>query len=306
MEDVDARLLIDLLLDHQSAVHSLGQHFLHDESVLNEAIRLCEEANASLHEETHVIEIGPGPGSLTLHLLRTGTKVTAIEIDEEAVNHLNRNFKKAISSEKLNLYAGDALKVEWPISTHIIANIPYQISSPLIDRICRISEENRPTCVVLLVQQEFAERLSLQGGPDSMGSLGLTTALDWDVTLGSVAPPHCFVPSPKVHSRLVRLTPRIDGPGSDFDRKLHRIVVRHVFKQRRRKVRSRLKEVPKRIQRVQGWYRSKWKAAIRFLDENPPFNFDARPDEIKPEEWIELINQLQRFEPESDAVFASD
>ena len=176
----------------------------------------------------------------------------------------------------------------------------------MIDRICRISQENRPTCVVLLVQQEFAERLSLQGGPDSMGSLGLTTALDWDVRLGSVVPPHCFVPSPKVHSRLVRLTPRIDGPDSDFDRKLHRIVVRHVFEQRRRKVRSRLKEVPKRIQRVQGWYRSKWKAAIRFLDENPPFNFDARPDEIKPEEWIELINQLQRFEPESDAVFASD
>ena len=98
-----------------------------------------------------------------------------------------------------------------------------------------------------------------------MGSLGLTTALDWDVTLGSVVPPHCFVPSPKVHSRLVRLTPKIDD-SIDINRKLHRIVIQHIFKFRRRKVRSRLKEVPKRIQRVQGWYRSKWKAAIDSLD----------------------------------------
>jgi len=306
MEDVDARLLIDLLLDHRSAVRSLGQHFLHDESVLNEAITLCRDADEALDENSHVIEIGPGPGSLTLHLLRTGSKVTAIEIEEEAINHLNRNFKEEIFSDRLNLHHGDALKVEWPNSTHIVANIPYQISSPLIDRISRLPVNERPRCVVLLVQQEFAERLSMQGGPDSMGSLGLTTALDWDVTLGSVVHPHCFVPSPRVHSRLVRLTPRIGGPDDDFNRKLHRIVVRHIFEQRRRKVRSRLKEVPKRIQRVQGWYRSRWKSAVHSLEENPPLNLDARPDEISPEEWIDLIRELQRFEPESDPLFTSD
>jgi 16S rRNA (adenine1518-N6/adenine1519-N6)-dimethyltransferase len=297
MEDVDARLLIDLLLDHRSADYSLGQHFLHDEKTLLEAISLCVNAGEPLDNESHVIEIGPGPGSLTLHLLQTGTVVTAIEIDDEAVNHLNRNFKTEISEKKLHIFHGDALKTEWPTSTHIIANIPYQISSPLIDKISRLPVDQRPRCVVLLVQQEFAERLSLQGGPDSMGSLGLTTALDWDVTLGSVVPPHCFVPSPKVHSRLVRLTPKIDD-SIDINRKLHRIVIQHIFKFRRRKVRSRLKEVPKRIQRVQGWYRSKWKAAIDSLDENPPFDLDARPDEISPEEWIELIRRLQLFDPE--------
>lgn len=58
-----------------------------------------------------------------------------------------------------------------------------------------------------------------------------------------------------------------------------------------------MKEVPKRIQRVTGWYKSRWKAAIRFLEENPPLNFDARPDEISAGEWIQLIEQLEQFDP---------
>lgn len=297
MEEVDARLLIDLLLDHRSAIHSLGQHFLHDESILNEAISLCSDADEPIDVKSHVIEIGPGPGCLTLHLLRTESQISAIEIEEEAIEHLHRNFKQEISDNRLMIYHGDALKITWPIATHIVANIPYQISSPLIEKISRIPKDERPKCIVLLVQQEFSEKLSMQGGPDSIGSLGLTTSLDWNVSLGSIVPPHCFVPSPKVHSRLVRLTPRHDAPGDHFNRKLHRIVVRHVFEHRRRKVKSRLKEVPKRIQRVNGWYKSRWKAAIRFLEENPPLDFDARPDEISPDEWIQLIEQLEQFEP---------
>ena len=175
MEEVDARLLIDLLLDHRSAIHSLGQHFLHDESILNEAISLCRDADEPLNEKSHVIEIGPGPGCLTLHLLRTGSKISAIEIEEEAIKHLHRNFKKEISNNRLVIHHGDALKITWPKASHIVANIPYQISSPLIERISRIPKDERPSCIVLLVQQEFAEKLSMQGGPDSMGSLGLTT-----------------------------------------------------------------------------------------------------------------------------------
>ena len=89
MEDVDARLLIDLLLDHRSAIHSLGQHFLHDESILNEAISLCSDADEPINEKSHVIEIGPGPGCLTLHLLRTESQISAIEIEEEAIKHLH-------------------------------------------------------------------------------------------------------------------------------------------------------------------------------------------------------------------------
>jgi len=297
MEEVDARLLIDLLLDHRPAIHSLGQHFLHDESILNEAISLCSDADVPIDEKSHVIEIGPGPGCLTLHLLRTKCQITAIEIEEEAIKHLHRNFKQEISDNKLAIYHGDALKITWPKATHIVANIPYQISSPLIEKISRIPKDERPKCIVLLVQQEFSEKLSMQAGPDSVGSLGLTTSLDWNVGLGSIVPPHCFVPSPKVHSRLIRLTPRNDAPGNDFNRKLHRIVVRHVFEHRRRKVRSRLKETPKRIQRVSGWYKSRWKQAIRSLEENPPLDFDARPDEISANAWIQLVEQLEQFEP---------
>ena len=84
MDDLDTRLLVDLLRDRIRPSKELGQHFLIDDSVISKSISLAS-SKALLGEDSHVIEIGPGPGSLTLALLRTGTSVTAFEIDEEAV-----------------------------------------------------------------------------------------------------------------------------------------------------------------------------------------------------------------------------
>ena len=133
MDDLDVRLLVELLRDRITPDRSLGQHFLLDEAVIARAVEIASK-NHPINQHSHVLEIGPGPGSLTLELLRTGAKVTAIELDQEATSHLSRVFNGA--DGKLQVIHSDALETDWPEEiTHIVSNLPYQISSPVLERI---------------------------------------------------------------------------------------------------------------------------------------------------------------------------
>ena len=85
MDDLTPRLLVDLLRDHIIPDKSLGQHFLLDEKVISRSIEMCNEEGFPINSESRVLEIGPGPGSLTLFLLRNDANVIAIEIDQEAI-----------------------------------------------------------------------------------------------------------------------------------------------------------------------------------------------------------------------------
>ena len=153
-----ARWLIDSLRAKQPFNKDLGQHFLVNDELLDFAVNHCE-----VSEKDHVLEIGPGPGVLTEVLLNSNCKVTAIELDEGAVKHLTEIFAPEIAQEKLIIISGDALNKKWPNDiTKVISNIPYQISSPLIDRLTkhlREQEESILETVLLLVQEEFGERL---------------------------------------------------------------------------------------------------------------------------------------------------
>ena len=93
MDDLDIRLLVDLLRDRITPDKGLGQHFLIDESVVDRSIELANSSHSL--SDSRVIEIGPGAGSLTLGLLRAGAIVSAFEVDEEAISHLARVFNGA-------------------------------------------------------------------------------------------------------------------------------------------------------------------------------------------------------------------
>ena len=128
-----ARRLVDALRALQPTKKALGQHFLVHDDILERTV-----AWSGVTEEDHVMEIGPGPGVLTEVLLAQGCRVTAIELDEGACGHLRAVFSTAIDDGRLVLIEGDALRVRWPDDiTRVVANIPYQISSPLIDVITR-------------------------------------------------------------------------------------------------------------------------------------------------------------------------
>ena len=266
-----ARALIDRLRMRQDNVKALGQHFLNNEEVLDETMVL-----ANISEGDHVIEIGPGPGVLTERLLDTGCKLTAIEIDSGACEFLRDNFPN------LELIEGDALTEKWPKANKVIANIPYQISSPLIETITRTQSIEY---VVILVQEEFAERLVVEWESDK-GSLGMCTMLDWNCTFEMRVGPHCFTPSPQVHSRLVTMT-RIESPKNS---KLAKLLIRQAFSQRRKKLRNTLSKAPKRISRVAGWHAKAYRDAMQYIECD---FIDERPEDLEIEDWLELAQLLE-------------
>jgi 16S rRNA (adenine1518-N6/adenine1519-N6)-dimethyltransferase len=266
-----ARVLIERLRMRQDNIKSLGQHFLNNEEVLDETISL-----ADLSSDDHVIEIGPGPGVLTERLLESDCTLTTIELDSGACEFLRDNFPG------LNLIEGDALEVKWPIANKVVANIPYQISSPLIETITR---NNSITEVVLLLQEEFAERLVVEWESDR-GSLGMCTMLDWDCTFEMRVGPHCFTPSPQVHSRLVTMS-RIDSPEHS---KFAKLLIRQAFSQRRKKIRNTLSKAPKRISRIKGWHAKMYVEAMQSIDCE---FIDERPEDLEIEDWLELARLLE-------------
>ena len=285
----DARFLVDLHRDFQPIERDMGQHYLVDNSVLNAAIEMAGELS-----QKHVLEIGCGPGSLTNHLLSVGARVSAVEVDAGSLEHMKRHFEDEIATGQLHLIEGDALTVEWPKDIDaIIANIPYQISSPLLERMQR---EIRTIPAVLLVQEEFAERMAMAIGPLDRGPLGLSLWLDYDIQIGRRVPPSCFSPQPRVTSCLVHLQPinRLESLGSQVDRRMFRQITSQCFNDRRRKLRNLLKRPPRRITRVPGWHRNRWQNAIRSLQEHPLM--DERPDMLEPEEWLVLCAQISEFE----------
>ena len=266
-----ARTLIDRLRMRQDNVKSLGQHFLNNEEILDETMAL-----ANVSADDHVIEIGPGPGVLTERLLDTGCTLSAIEIDEGVCEFLRDNFPN------LNLIEGDALQEKWPKANKVVANIPYQISSPLIDVITRTQSIDY---VVILVQEEFAERLVVEWESDR-GSLGMCTMLDWDCTFEMRVGPHCFTPSPQVHSRLVTMK-RITPPENS---KLAKLLIRQAFAQRRKKLRNTLSKAPKRIARVNGWHAKAYREALQHVEWDL---MEERPEDLEIEDWLELARLLE-------------
>ena len=266
-----ARVLIDRLRMRKDNNKALGQHFLNNEEILDETMRLAEVSS-----QDHVVEIGPGPGVLTERLLETGGGLTSIEIDPEVCEFLRDNFPN------LELVEGDALEVKWPKANKVVANIPYQISSPLIDVITRT---NSIDYVVILVQEEFAERLVVEGESDR-GSLVMCTMLDWDCTFEMRVGPHCFTPSPQVHSRLVTMR-RKESPANS---KLAKLLIRQAFAQRRKKLRNTLSKAPKRIARVSGWHAKIYREAIQSLDWDL---LEERPEDLEIEDWLELARLLE-------------
>ena len=281
-----ARELVERLRAYQPPNTDLGQHFLIDDAMLERMVNIAE-----VTQEDHVLEIGPGPGTLTQHLLATGATVTAIEIDDAPVLHLDEAFREEQNTKQLVLHHDDALALDWPTNiTKVVANIPYQISSPLIEKLTRHLKDQTTTIarVVMMVQLEFGQRISMKH-PADVGSLGLTVALDWDVEEHHLVPPHHFSPQPSVQSQVIELRPH--EREFPVDKRLLRQMIHHAFDQRRKKIRSTLKRAPRRISRIKGWHAQRWKDAIQSLQDLEIM--DARPEELTMDDWVSLAKKVE-------------
>ncbi len=175
-----------------------GQHFLVRDSILE---RLGTAA--CLDNPPRVIEIGPGRGALTRHLLPKVSELHAIEIDPTLVAFLHDHFA---AEPKLTVHQMDVLQADlsqWGPAA-IAGNLPYYITSPIIDQFLQLDPVGFPSAV-FLVQWEVAERLLAKPHSRDYGYLTVKTQLLCDVQLVCRVPPGAFAPPPKVDSAAVRL-----------------------------------------------------------------------------------------------------
>jgi len=200
----------------------LGQHFLSDQKILG---RIADALDANPGET--VLEIGPGRGALTNVLLDRGLKVIAIERD--------RRLAAALKQQDLTVIAGDALQVDWPRGVKIVGNIPYSITSPLIDKALTPPVPER---VVFLVQAEVAERLAAKPGGRTYGALSVGVQAVCRVEKLFTVAPGAFRPPPKVRSALIRLTPLAQPLVMDIEVAPLRAFVTACFSKRRKQLKN--------------------------------------------------------------------
>jgi 16S rRNA (adenine1518-N6/adenine1519-N6)-dimethyltransferase len=207
----------------------LGQHFLVSQPILEKiAYAACGE-----HAE-RVIEIGPGRGALTRHLLTRCDELHVVELDEELVPGLLAEFNHRPS---FALTQGDVLHTDlaqWGPAT-IAGNLPYYITSPIIDLFLNL--DSRFPTAVFLVQREVADRLLAKAHTRDYGFLTVKTQLICDVTIVVKVPPGAFAPPPKVDSAAIRLQRK---EGAAANEELVTFVGR-CFAQKRKTLRNNLK-----------------------------------------------------------------
>lgn len=182
-----------------------------------------------------VVEIGPGKGALTSHLLNRADRVIAIEIDPVLVHYLQAKFR---DEPRLAIVAADVLKTDlaqWGPAT-IAGNLPYYITSPIIEKTLALAPPVHRA--VLLVQKEVAERLTASPGSREYGFLSVQTQLLSVPETILAVPADAFRPRPKVDSAVVLLTPKNQFP--TIDRKAFLDFVSLCFRQKRKKIRNNL------------------------------------------------------------------
>ncbi len=209
---------------------SLGQHWLKNREILQHIASFAELAS-----EDTVLEIGPGPGTLTSVLLSHAGKVIAVEFDENLANKLPKQFP----GKNLEVIHSDILSYDLnrlPAGYKVVANVPYYITSKIVQLL--MTAENKPSVVVLLVQKEVAERLAAVGGKHSI--LSVSAQLFANVRLGDKVPAHFFEPAPKVDSQVVILEPHAEPLFENFDQKVFFQVVKAGFSAKRKKIISSL------------------------------------------------------------------
>ena len=211
-----------------------SQNFLRDLRVVEKIL-----AAAELVAEDRVLEIGPGLGVLTRRLASLCKEVQVIEIDRDLALEL-----KAGGDLDVDIHEGDALKMDWRELLReppwkMVANLPYNISSPLFFKIL----DNRDLFerLVLMFQKEFAARLCAQPGNKDYGIPSVFCRQYFDVSPVAVVPPTSFFPAPKVSSMVLVLTPLNKPRVAVADEKLFFQVVRGAFAQRRKTLPNSLK-----------------------------------------------------------------
>ncbi|KAF7403888.1 hypothetical protein HZH68_006682 [Vespula germanica] len=186
-----------------------GQHILKNPLIIQNMVE-----KAAIRPTDVVLEIGPGTGNMTIKMLDKAKKVIACELDPRMVAELQKRVQGSPYQPKLQIIVGNVLKTNLPFFDLCVANIPYQISSPLVFKLLL----HRPIfrCAVLMFQREFAERLVAKPGDKLYCRLSINTQLLARVDMLMKVGKNNFRPPPKVESNVVRIEPRNPPPPINY------------------------------------------------------------------------------------------
>ena len=253
-----------------------GQHWLINEKIL-EKIR----QTANLDEDDFILEIGPGRGALTSRLLDSKIRgLHAVELDKDLIEFLNTKFSV---NEKFSLQQGDILKINFENSkyefTKVVANIPYNISSPILEKFLGgLGEErkNNINTIIFLMQKDIVDRILASEGESNNGAISTRIKLISTVEKICDISPSAFYPEPKVYSSLVVFKPLPSNLRLDF--KLEKYIdnlLKVTFSARRKKIKNSITSILS-------------KEDIERIEIDSGISFDLRPQDLSIEQWINI------------------
>ncbi len=248
----------------------LGQNFLNNENILKKIVSISNLKNKN------IIEIGPGKGALTKHIIAQEPKsLFLIEKDKSLKPYLEKLIHEQGIQSKI-IY-NDVLKVNLSEITPdkksiIIGNLPYNISTTLIVNLLTIM--NDFALMIFMVQSEVANRLCAKVSTKEYGRISVLSQLFCEIEKIFDVGPENFFPKPKVNSTLIRINPikKITFKYEDID-----FLLKKAFCFRRKKIRNNLlRYLPK----------------INYFDLEKKFDLDKRPQDFTPEEYLKISENL--------------
>lgn len=251
---------------------SLGQNFLKDKSVINKIID-----SADITVDSLILEIGPGSGALTKELVKTKGKVVAFEIDERLKEELSK-----IESNNLEVIYGDFLKVDLKEvlnkynykKLHLIANLPYYITTPII---MKIINETKIDEMIIMVQKEVGSRFKAKPNTKEYNSLSVFLQYYFDIKTVTIVNKNSFVPKPKVDSIVVRFSKKYNKIKANNEKVFFKLV-KDSFTFKRKNLKNNLK----------GYDLNKINIILNKFNKDLTF----RAESLSLEEFIEISNNI--------------
>ena len=261
-----------------------GQNFLVDARVLDKIIQ-----SAGVTKEDCVLEVGPGIGTMTQALSEAARQVVAVEIDDHLIPILQETLKECPNVKVIH---GDILKTDVKAIAdeynegcplHVIANLPYYITTPII---MGLFESGVPLkSITIMLQKEVADRMKAEPGTKDYGALSLAVQYYAEPYLVANVPPNCFIPRPNVGSAVIRLTRHEQPPVQVADEKLMFRLIRAAFNQRRKTLANSLNNSPELF-----FPKEQIQEAIAALDVSP----SVRGEALSLEQFAQLANLLSK------------
>ncbi len=260
-------------MDNFEFKKSLGQNFLKDNNIVKK-IANCSEVD----KETLVIEIGPGAGSLSKEIIPLAGYAILYEIDERLNDILHNELREYDNYE---IIFGDFLKQE--ISNirnkyqyskiFVVANLPYYITTPIITK---LMNELYPDKIVIMIQEEVADRISAKNGNREYGMISVLLGAKYDIKKMFKVSRKCFVPEPNVDSAVISLV-RNDKLGK-IDMIHFEELIKQAFQFKRKNLRNNLKKYDlDKIEKV-------------LIKNN--YNLSNRAEDIPVDVFIEIAKEL--------------